>query len=147
MPVLRVQIAKVDLPEPVVIQLPNAESAETCGWWDDEASEWSSEGCTWVAGACECTHLTVFAALLLFFECSTLSITSEFPGIAALFGEEFRAVSFVPFLVACAVLVFFAVAYHLDKKHEYYAHLSSVFFVDTPKPEKMPLSKKALTLG
>ena len=59
-----------------------------------------------------------------------------------MFGEDSRAVSFLPFLVACAVLIFFAVAFQLDRKHEYYAHLSSVFFVETPKPAPVPVAKQ-----
>ena len=70
--------------------------------WDENAGEWSAEGCTWVDGACACTHLTMFAAFLLFFECSTLGVVSQFPGIGAMFGESFRAISLLPFAVALA---------------------------------------------
>ena len=31
-----------DLAEPVLIELPNAGSAETCKWWDANAGEWSA---------------------------------------------------------------------------------------------------------
>ena len=113
-----------------------------CKWWDEEKNVWSEDGCSWVNGACECTHLTLFAAFLLFYECSTMSIVSQFPGFGAMFGEEFVLVSLIPFILALAVLAFFAIAVKLDASHEYFSHLSTVFFVDTPRPEKVPLGAK-----
>ena len=71
-----------------------------------------------------------------------MSIVSQFPGFGAMFGEEFVLVSLIPFLLALAVLAFFAMAVKLDASHEYFSHLSTVFFVDTPRPEKVPLGAK-----
>merc|ERR1719199_622703 len=89
-----------DLAEPIIIHLPSSDGAETCKWWDEEADDWSAEGCVWVNGACACSHLTVFAAFLLFYECSTLSTIEEFPGFATMFGESFRVITLLPLALA-----------------------------------------------
>ena len=79
---------------------------------------------------------------MLFYDCSTLSVVGQFPGLGTMFGESFKPVSLVPLVMAFLVLAGFAAAVKMDGKHEYYKHLSSVFFVDTPKPEKVAMMAK-----
>ena len=79
---------------------------------------------------------------MLFYDCSTLSVVGQFPGLGTMFGESFKPVSLVPLVLAFLVLAGFAAAVKMDGKHEYYKHLSSVFFVDTPKPEKVAMTAK-----
>jgi hypothetical protein len=59
-----------------------------------------------------------------------------------MFGESFRAISLAPLAVAVVVLFLFVHAAQLDREHEYYLHLSSVFFVDTSKPVAVTLMQK-----
>ena len=131
-----------DLLEPVIIHLPRSESGEVCKWWDVDAGDWSADGCVWLGGACACTHLTMFAACRTFYECSTLSIVSQFPEYWEMFWVYFRPVSLLPLLLGAALIVMLAEAVLLDAKHRYYSHLSSVFFVDTPKPTPLTIRQK-----
>jgi len=73
------------LADPVLIDLPNISDGLACGYFDEDAMEWTSEGITTVVGAggtlrCATTHLTIFGAILKGFltslECSQASLLS-----------------------------------------------------------------------
>ena len=117
---------------------------DVCGWWDD--GNWSTSGCNLVDGVCECTHLSFFAALQLFYDCSTLSlIREELPAldeIEILSMDDVRMLSLAPVIWTAMYLIFLLYACRLDVKHQYHSHIDEIFFVDTPEPSKLSTKEK-----
>jgi hypothetical protein len=137
----------VNLPDAAEVKRDNEPyelQTNACGWWDD--GNWSTSGCTFTDGACECTHLSFFAAIQLFYECSTLSLVSEelpsLDQIDVLAMDRVRALSLAPVIWTAMALIFFLYACRLDEKHQYHSHVDAIFFVDTPEPPTVSATQK-----
>jgi hypothetical protein len=141
--------------DPVIIKLSraktetDAKTIEQCAYWHETKKVWSTDGCV-VGGAsgdeleCHCTHLTLFAGLLLTLMCSNLSVFTDLAGVIA-DGTLDASRTWFALGVTVLMLVMLPYAYHLDKKFQVKKGLPDIFFTDElDAPEKKEGMKQKL---
>jgi len=126
--------------DPVVIKLSRKKTdapntLEQCAYWHETKKVWSTDGC-WVGDAsaageleCNCTHLTLFAGLLLTLMCSNLSVFADLAGVIA-DGTFDVSRTWFAIVIVGLMLVMLPYAYYLDKKYQVKKGLPDIFFTD-----------------
>jgi hypothetical protein len=81
-------------------------SVHTCVWWDDDADQWNTEGCTLSTAlstdthaVCLCTHLTSFALLL------SSSVSTSASAVSADALEVLTYIGCIASMIACFLFV------------------------------------------